>query len=110
MTILYAIVLATLHLENDDFVTFYKRVNNLYYYFRTTYRRCTDFYCAIVVNEQYFVKFNSLSCFCIFNVMYEKLFAFFCFKLLTVNFYNCVHILLLNGFPPIGDWHLPTLL
>ena len=104
MTILYAIVFATLHLENDDFVTFHKWVNNFYYYFCPSYCGCTNFNCAIVVNEQHFVEFNSFTCFSIFNMMHKKLLAFFSFKLLTVNFYNCVHFLLLNGFSPIGDW------
>jgi hypothetical protein len=33
--------------------------------------------------------------------VYKQLFAFFSFELLTVNFYNYVHVIfILNGFSP----------
>lgn len=91
MTILLAIVLAALHLEDDHLVTLDEGVHNFYYYFCTIYCGCTDSDCSIVVYEQYLVELNSLTSFSILDVMNEELLALFCLELLTVNFYNCVH-------------------
>ena len=102
MTILLAIVLATLHLENDDLVTLYKWVHNLTYYFSAIYGRCANLYCSIVIHEQYLLKLNSLAFLYVLHVVDEELCSFCSLKLLTVNFYNCVHYFLLNGFPLRG--------
>ena len=37
------------------------------------------------------VKFNSLATFGTADVIYKELLALFCFELLTVNLYDCVH-------------------
>jgi len=92
MTVTLTRVLATLHLEDDDLVTLHQRFHNFTYYFCTLYGRCTYLYCAVSIYEQYFVKFNSLACFHIFNVVNKKLLALFGLELLTLNFYNCVHL------------------
>ena len=102
MTILLAIVLTTLHLEDDDLVTLYEWVHNFYYYFCTFYSGCTDSDCAVIVNEQNLVELNSLACLYILNVMYEELLALLSLKLLTVNFYDCVHYFLYKRFSPQG--------
>ena len=91
MTILLAIVFATFHLENDDLVTLYKWVHNFYYYFRTFNGGCANGYCSFFVYKQNLVKLNSFASFHIFNVVNIELHALFNLKLLTVNFYNCVH-------------------
>ncbi len=91
MTILLAIVLAALHLEDDHLVTLNEGVHNFYYYFCTINRGCTDSDCSFIVYEQNLVELNSLTSFSILDVMNEELLALFCLELLTVNFYNCVH-------------------
>ena len=102
MTILLTIVLATLHLENDDLVTLYKWVHNLTYYFCTIYGRCTNLDCSVIIHEQYFLKLNRLALLSVLHVMDEELCSLSCLELLTVNFYDCVHFYLLNGFPLRG--------
>ncbi len=93
MTILLTIVLATLHLENDDLVTLYKRVHNLYYYLGTFYSWCAHCDSALFVYEEHFVKLNGLTSLYILDVVNEELLALGHLELLTVNFYNCVHYL-----------------
>ena len=91
MTVLLAIVLTTLHLEDDNLVALYERVHYFYYNFCTINSRCAYCDCALVVYEEHFVILNSLACFGIFDVVYEELLALFHLELLTVNFYDCVH-------------------
>ncbi len=109
MTVLLTVILATLHLENDDLVTFNKRVHYFYNYFGTLNFRCTDCHCSLIVYEQHLVELNSIAGFYILDVMYKELFALLCLKLLTVNFYDCVHFIYINGFFPQGGRPLPTL-
>ena len=70
MTVLLAIVLAALQLEDDYLVTLYEWVHNFYYYFCTLYSWGTDSDCAVFVNEQNLVELNSLTCLYILDVMY----------------------------------------
>jgi len=98
MTIALARVLATLHLENDDLVTLYKGVHYFYYYFGTLYLWCTDSYCTLIVYEQYLVELNSLTGLNILDVVNEQFLALLDLKLLTVNLYDCVHFVNINGF------------
>jgi hypothetical protein len=98
VTVLLARVLAALHLENDDLVTLYKRIHYFYHYLCTFYLGCTDSHCAVIIYEQHLVEFNSLTGLYIFDVMNEELLALLCLKLLTVNFYDCVHFIVINGF------------
>jgi len=98
MTVLLTVILATLHLENDDLVTFNKRVHYFYNYFGTLNFRCTDCHCSLIVYEQHLVELNSIAGFYILDVMHKELFALLCLKLLTVNFYDCVHFIYINGF------------
>ena len=96
MTVLLTVIFSALHLENNYFVTLYEGVDNFTDYFCTFYGRCTDLHCALVVDEQYFAELNSLALSRIFDVVNEELFALFCLKLLTVNFYNCVHLFIVK--------------
>ena len=91
MTVALARVLATLHLEYDDFVALNQRVHHFNYYFCTVYGGCANLDIALGFYEQHFVKFNSLACFHVLNVVYEELLALLGLELLTLNFYNCVH-------------------
>ena len=110
MTVLLAIVLAALHHEDDYLVTLYEWVHYFYYYFCTLYSWCTDSDCAVFVNEQNLVELNSLTCLYILDVMYEELLALLCLELLTVNFYDCVHLIIyINGFFREASCFVPDL-
>ena len=91
MTILFAIVLATLHLEDDNLIALYKRLDNLTHNFCAFYGGRTYLYCTFIVNKQYLVKFNSLTFLSLLDVVYKELLALFSLELLTVNLYDCVH-------------------
>ncbi len=104
MTILLAIVLATLHLEDDDLVTLHERVHNFYYYLCPINSGCADGYCSL------FVELNSLTSLYILDVMHEELFALLSLELLTVNFYDCVHFINTKRFLRKANDHLPLLI
>ena len=72
MTVLLAIVLAALHLEDDNLVTLNEWVHNFYYYLCSIYSRGTNCDITLVVYEKYLVKLNSLTSFYIFEVVYEN--------------------------------------
>ena len=91
MTVALARVLATLHLEYDDLVALYQRVHHFYYYFCTVYGGCANLDSAVGIYEQHSVKFNSLACLHVLDVVHEELLALLSLELLTLNFYNCVH-------------------
>ena len=111
MTVANAIVLTTLHLENDDFVTLYEWVHYFTHYFGTLYCWSTYLYCTVSIYEQYLVKFNSLASLNILDVVNEELLALLGLELLTLNFYNCVHFAfnLYLGFFPRGGIRSYTL-
>ena len=91
MTVALAGILTALHFEHDHLVALYERVHNLTHYFCSIYGGSTDFYCTVSIYEQYFVKFNSLACLYILDVVHEEFFALLGLELLTLNLYNCVH-------------------
>jgi len=95
MTVALAAVLTALHLEDNHLVAFNERVHNFTHYLCTLYGGGTYLHSTIRVNEQYFVKFNSLAGLNILHVMHEELVALLDLELLTLNFYNCVHSLYL---------------
>ena len=86
MTVALTRVLAALHLEHDDLVTFYQRVHYLTHYFCSLYGRSTNLHCAVSIYEQHLVKFNSLAFLGILDVMHKELLALFGLELLTLNF------------------------
>ena len=99
MTVQFSVTFSSLFVEYEYFVAFYQRRNYFTNYFSTINSRSTYSYCSIVVYQQYFFKFNSCAVFCVLNVVYKQFFALFSFELLTVNFYNYVHLfIILNGF------------
>ena len=91
MTVALTRVLAALHLEHDDLVTFYQWIHYLTHYFCPFYGGSTNLYCTVSIYEQHLVKFNSLAFLGILDVMHKELLALFGLELLTLNFYNCVH-------------------
>ena len=100
MTVALTRVLAALHLEDDDLVTLHQRVHYFTYYLCSLYGRSTYLHCTVSIYEQYLVKFNSLTGLGILDVVHEELLTLLCLKLLTLNFYNCVHyiIIVFRGF------------
>ena len=93
MTGLLAKILAALHLEDDDLVTLYERLDDLCHYLCTLYGRCTYLHGSLVVQEKNLVKLNSLALFCITQMVDEELLASLSLELLAVDFYNRVHLL-----------------
>ncbi|EJX09554.1 hypothetical protein EVA_02336 [gut metagenome] len=95
MTIAIELTIAftTLLVEYEYLFTLYEWRYYFAYYLSAFYCRKTYCYFAIVVNQQYLFKFNSLATFRILDVVYEELLAFFCLELLTVNLYDCVHFI-----------------
>jgi len=91
MTVALTRVLAALHLEHDHLVALYQRLDDLTYYLGSLYGRSTYLDCTVSIYEQHLVKFNSLALLGILDVMHEELLALLGLKLLTLNFYNCVH-------------------
>ena len=91
VTVLHAIALTALLLEDDNLLTLDECIHDFYYYLGTFNSRCTNCDCALVVYEQHLVELNSLAGFCVLNAIHEELRALLNLKLLTVNFYNCVH-------------------
>ncbi len=91
MAVLFAAVLATLHLEYDDFFTFYQWLKHFTHYFGAIYGRSAHFHGSLIVYEEHFLKLNRLAFLCILDMMHEQFLALFSLELLTVDFYNCVH-------------------
>ena len=92
MTVKTAIAFATFFLENDHVFTFYEFFCYLANYFCTFYGGCTYLHSAIGVNQQHFAEFYSVAFLCIGDVMNKQVLAGFGFELLSLNFYNCVHL------------------
>ena len=95
MTVTLTRVLAALHLEDDDLVTLHQRFNYLTHYFCSLYGRSTYLHCTVSIYEQHLVKFNSLTGFGILDVVHKEFLTLLGLELLTLNFYNCVHCLIL---------------
>ena len=95
VTILFATVFTALHLEDDYLVTLNERSFNLCYYFGAV--NCWRTYCdsSILVYKEDLVELNSFVLLDILDVMNKQRLAFFGFKLLTVNLYDCVHFIIL---------------
>ena len=92
IAIQFTITFTALLVEYEYLVAFNQRREHFAYYFCTFNCGNTHSYFTVVVNQQHFLKFNSLAAFCALNVVYEELLAFFHLELLTVNLYDCVHV------------------
>ena len=67
MTVLLAIVLAALHLEDNHLVALYERLLHFGYYFGTLYGWCTYRHGSVHIYEQNLVKLYGLT---FFSVLY----------------------------------------
>ena len=95
VTIQLAVTFAALLVENEHLVTLYEGIDYFAYYLSAFNYGSAYSNLTIVVYQQHLFKFNSLTAFCVLNVVYEELLAFFHLELLTVNLYDCVHLLLM---------------
>ena len=93
MTVQFSITFSSLFVEYKYFVAFYQRRYYFTNYLGTFYSRSTYSDVAVFVYQKNLVKLYCCTVFCILDVVYKQLFASFCFELLTVDFYNCVHFL-----------------
>lgn len=109
ITVELAMALAAFFVEYENLVAFYQRGEYFAYYFGAFNGGQTHFYFAVVVNQQHFLKFNSLAVFGALHVVYEELLAFFSLELLTVNFYNCVHVFVVKRFFREADFSVKSL-
>ena len=99
ITIELAVALAALLVEHEHLVALDELFQNFANYFCALHTGSTYGYRAVVIDEQHFLKFNSLAYFCFVQTVYEEALACFCLELLTVNLYDCVHFnYVLNGF------------
>lgn len=94
MTVETAIAFATFFLENDYVFTLYEGINNLAYYLCTFYCGCTYGYVTVSVNEKNLVKFYCVAFVHLGEVMNIQLLASLGAELLSLDFYNCVHLIL----------------
>lgn len=93
MTIQLAITFAAFLVEYEYLVTFYQSGHYFANDFCTFHGGNTYGDGTFIVHQKDFLKFYCRTCLCILDVVYEQLLASFCLKLLTVDFYNCVHCL-----------------
>ena len=93
MAVQTAIAFTTTFLENNHVLTFYELFCDLANYFCTFYGWCTYLNSAISVKKKYLVEFNCFAFFRISDVVNEQVLACFGFELLSLNFYNCVHLI-----------------
>ncbi len=91
VTVQLSIAFSSFLVENQYLVVLQVR-KNFGFYLGTFDARSTNVHFAIVVDEQYFVKFNHRTLFC-FQAMYIQFLACFCLELLSRNFYNCIHVI-----------------
>lgn len=90
MTVAFTITFSSFLLEDDDTFAFEMRedfANDLC----TFYDGSTNFYGSVVVDQQYFVKLDSSTLLSVQTVNIESL-AGFGFELLSLDFYNYVHL------------------
>ena len=95
MAVLAAIAFAALLLEDDHFVALYKRSENLADYLCPLEGGCANLYFVVGLSEENTVEFNCVAFFCLLTEIenIQELFSF-SFELLSLNFYNCVHLLI----------------
>ncbi len=90
VTVAFTITFSSFLLEDDDTFAFEMRedfANDLC----TFYGGSTNFYGSVVVDQQYFVKLDSSTLLSVQTVNIESL-AGFGFELLSLDFYNYVHL------------------
>lgn len=94
MTVFAAIAFATFLLENDDFFTFYEGSGYLANNFSSFNGGSADFDITVGVCEENAVKFNRIAFFDgIAEIVYIQELAGFGLELLSLDFYDSVHLI-----------------
>lgn len=93
VTVQFAISFSSFLVENKNLVTFYQTGNNFANYLCAFYSRSTYSDVAVFVYQKNFLEFYCCTGFSVLHVVYKQFLASFCFELLAVDFYNCVHFL-----------------
>ena len=107
MAVFAAIAIATFLLENDHFVTFHEGTFYLANYFCSFYGGSAYLHCAVSVNQENAVKLYGLTLLLLVaEVVNIQELALFSLELLSLNFYDYVHLLIkiLQVTPP-GERH-----
>ena len=95
MAVFAAIAFATFLLENDHFVTFHEGTFNLANYFCPFYGGSANLHCAVGINQKNAVKLNGFTLFLLVaEVVNIQELALFSLELLSLNFYDNVHLLI----------------
>lgn len=99
MTVFATIAFAAFFLENDNLVTLHEGGEHFTHYFGTFHCGSTHFHSAVGFSEEHAVKFHLVSFFGgIAEIMNIQELVGFGLELLSLNFYNCVHLMIrLNG-------------
>ena len=97
MAVFAAIAFAAFFLENDNFFTFYEGSSDLANNFSSFNSGSADLNGTISVSEENAVEFDFVAFFDFFaEVVYIQELVFFSFELLSLDFYDNVHLLLLK--------------
>lgn len=91
MAVLNLIAFSSLLLEDDNLVVF-KVTKNFCFNLSTFNNRCAHFNLTVVIHKQDFIEAQRRT-FVVFKTVNIELTIFFNFKLLTCNFYDCVHLI-----------------
>ncbi len=102
MTIETAIAFATFLLENDYVLTLNEGINHLANNLSTLYGGGTYGYVTIGVNQQNLVELYCVAFVHIGDVMNIQLLASLGAELLSLDFYNCVHLIIVLKVGPCG--------
>ena len=92
MTVQFAIALSSLLVEHEHLFALYQRRNYLANNLSALNCRSTNLYLTIVVNQQHLVKLNNSAILCVLDVVNKQLLTLLSLELLSVNFYNYVHL------------------
>ncbi len=104
MAVFAAIAFAASFLENDHFFTFHEGTFNLANYFCTFYGGCANLHCAVSVYQENTVKLNGFTLFLVVaEVVDIQELAGFGLELLSLNFYDNVHLLIFTVVTPAGE-------
>jgi hypothetical protein len=103
VTIQLAMAFSPFLMENQHFITFYQWRQNFTNDLCSFYSWGAYLNYSILVYQQNFVELDRLAVFHCVNVMDKQLFSLFSLELLTVDFYDYVHLsLIINRLCPGG--------
>ena len=94
VTVFTAVAFATFLFENYYLVSFHEGFHNLTVHFSAGHGRHTYTYGTVSINEKHFVETHFVALFNIRAKMVDiQVLACFSLKLLSLNLYNCVHLI-----------------